>query len=179
MNFRIFAGALLSYLFNAIIGKWPSRTLRKWYLGSYLGRLGKGTGVQMNCRFLNGRKVFLGNHNVVNFGCLFDGRKYSIHIGDHVSIGPEATILTLGHDPQSEIFADKGGDVVVGHHVWIAYRAVIMPGVTIGDGAVIAAGSVVTTDVEPWCIYGGIPARKIGERKPGLDYQLKFDPFLM
>ena len=137
-----------------------------------------GTAVQLNCRFLNGRKIFLGERNVINFGCLFDGRKYSIRTGDDVSIGPEAAILTLGHDPQSLEFADRGGDVVIGNHVWIGYRAIILPGIRIGDGAVIGAGSVVTKDVEPFVIVAGNPARPIGQRNQNVSYRLNYDPFL-
>jgi maltose O-acetyltransferase len=66
--------------------------------------------------------------------------------------------------------------VIIGDHVWIAYRAVILPGVTIGEGAVVAAGAVVTRDVEPFPIVAGVPAKKIGERNRNLDYQLHFSP---
>lgn len=133
----------------------------------------------MGCKFLNGRKVFFGNNNVINFGCLFDGRHFKIKIGDNVSIGPEASILTLGHDTESTTFADKGGEVVIEDYVWIAYRSIILPGVKIGEGAVVAAGSVVTKDVEPYAIVAGAPARKVGERNRNLDYKLNFNPFLV
>lgn len=172
MNFRLFAGSSLAFGYNAIVGKCPVHWLRSLYLRSYLGGFGARTSVQIGCRFLNGRKVFLGERNVVNFGCLFDGRCYEIHTGQDVSIGPEATILTLGHDPQSPEFADRGGDVHIGHHVWIAYRAILLPGIRIGDGAVVAAGAVVTKDVEAYSIVAGSPARKIGERNRELRYQL-------
>lgn len=178
MTPRLLAGSFLTYIYNAWIGKFPSRTIRKTFLRMYLDRLGKNSGVQLDCRFLNGRKVSIGEHNVINFGCLFDGRKYGIKTGDHVSIGPEASILTLGHDPQSPVFSDKGGEVIIGNYVWIAYRAIILPGITIGDGAVIAAGSVVTADVEPWSVYAGVPAKRIGSRNKDLQYSLSFDPFL-
>ena len=65
---------------------------------------------------------------------------------------------------------------MIGDRVWIAYRAVILPGVTIGEGAVIAAGAVVTRDVGPFSIMAGVPAKKIGERNRNLDYQLDFRP---
>ena len=107
------------------------------------------------------------------------GGLFEIRTGSDVSIGPEAAILTLGHDPQSPDFADAGGDVVIGDRVWIAYRAIILPGVKIGDGAVIAAGAVVTRDVEPFTIVAGSPAKKIGERTRDLRYQLRFDPPLL
>jgi maltose O-acetyltransferase len=113
---------------------------------------------------------------VINFGCLLDGRKFKIKIGSDVSIGPEASILTLGHDPQSPDFGDRGGDVVIGNRVWIGYRALILPGVTIGDGAVVGAGSVVAKDVEPFAIVVGNPARKVGERSKDLSYSLNYDP---
>lgn len=179
MTIRTIAGAWAAYGYNHLLGGIPSHALRALYLRAWLGSLGRGTAVQMGCRFLNGRKVFLGERNVVNLGCLFDGRCYRITTGNDVSIGPEAAILTLGHDPQSGDFADRGGDVVIGDRVWIAYRAIVLPGVRIGEGAVVAAGSVVTRDVEPYQIVAGAPARQIGERKRDLSYRLSFIPTLM
>ncbi len=178
MNARVFAGALLSYSYNRWIGRFPSRTLRKGALRIFFGSFGKGSGVQLDCRFLNPRKVHIGERNVINFGCLLDGRKYVIRTGNDVSIGPEASILTLGHEPQSPFFADRGGDVIIGNRVWIGYRATVLPGVTIGDGAVVGAGAVVTKDVAPNMIVAGNPAKVIGQRHSGMIYQLHFDPWL-
>jgi maltose O-acetyltransferase len=110
---------------------------------------------------------------------LFDGRKFQIKTGDDVSIGPEAAILTLGHDPQSPDFSDRGGDVIIGNRVWIACRAIVLPGISIGDGAIIAASAVVTKNVEPYSIVAGNPARKIGERTKDLRYELKYSPWLL
>jgi acetyltransferase-like isoleucine patch superfamily enzyme len=179
MNLRVIAGSFLSYSYNHIFSNLPCYQARLAYLKAYLGTLGNGTSVQMGCKFLNGRKVYLGDRNVINFGCLFDGRHYQIRTGNDVSIGPEATILTLGHDPQSADFADKGGDVIIGDRVWIAYRAIILPGVTIGESAVVGAGAVVTKDVEAYTIVAGNPARVIGERSPNLNYQLNYLPWLL
>ena len=179
MNTRIFAGAIIAYGYNHWVGKMPSRSLRELYLKGWLGKLGMKSGVQMGCRFLNARKVFLGDRNVINFGCLFDGRKFQIRTGSNVSIGPEATILTLGHDPRSPIFSDRGGDVVIGDRVWIGYRAVVLPGVTIGEGAVVGAGAVVTKDVDPYAIVAGSPARKISERPMKLVYECNYRPWLL
>ena len=132
----------------------------------------------MDCRFLNGRKVSFGHRNVINFGCLFDGRHYPIEVGHDVSIGPEATILTLGHDPRSPNFGDMGGPVTIGDRVWIGYGALILPGVTIGEGAVVGAGAVVTKDVPSYTIVAGNPAVKIGDRPRELTYTLDYRPFL-
>ncbi|MEH1975656.1 MAG: DapH/DapD/GlmU-related protein [Nostoc sp.] len=178
MNLKIFAGSVLSYSYNHLIGNLPSRKIRMTYLKSYLAAVGQSTSVQMRCQFLNGRKIYLGDRNVINFGCLFDGRHYQIRTGCDVSIGPEASILTLGHDPHSPEFADKGGDVIIGDRVWIAYRAIILPGVTIGEGAVVGAGSVVTKDIEPYTVVAGNPARFIKKRSPDLHYALNYQPWL-
>lgn len=176
MNLRLIIGGFLACCYNTFVGHLPIRSLRRIYLRIWLGCLGAGTGVQMGCRFLNGRKVHLGERNVINFGCLFDGRKFQIRTGHDVSIGPEASILTLGHDPRSPDFADRGGDVIIGNQVWIGYRAIILPGVTIGDGAVVGAGAIVTKNVEPYTIMAGNPAKKIGERSNELSYQLNYNP---
>lgn len=178
MNLKILAGSFASYIYGSIISCCPSHTLRSTVLSLYLARFGKDTSVQMRCRFLNGRKVYLGDRNVINFGCLLDGRHYTIKTGNDVSIGPEATILTLGHDPQSPTFADRGGDVIIGDRAWIAYRAIILPGIKIGEGAIVGAGSVVTKNVEPYTIVAGNPAKVIGRRNPDLTYHLNYRPFL-
>ena len=179
MRFRVFTGAIISYAYNHILSHVPSRSVRKLYLAYSLGRLGRNSSVQLGCRFINPRRIWLGDRNVVNFGCLFDGRKHWIKTGDDVSIGPEAAILSLGHDPQSKDFDDRGGDVAIGDRVWIGYRAIILPGVKIGDGAVVSAGAVVTRDIDPYTIVAGSPAKKIGDRNMELSYMLNFDPWLV
>lgn len=179
MNSRLLAGSILAWGYNSFVGKLPIRWMRRRYLSAYLGGMGEGTSVQMNCCFLNGRKVFLGKRNVINFGCLLDGRQFLIRTGDDVSVGPEASILSLGHEPQSPEFILRGGDVTIGSRAWICYRAVVLPGIAISEGAVVAAGAVVTKDVAPFAIVAGNPARKIAERNRDLRYHLDFDPFLL
>jgi acetyltransferase-like isoleucine patch superfamily enzyme len=175
---RYLLGSLVAFAYNSVVGHVPSRTIRHLFLRFWLGRFGEGSGIQLGCKFLNGRKVWLGDRNVINFGCLLDGRSFRIVTGADVSIGPESSILTLGHDPQSPVFADKGGDVVIGDRVWIGYRALILPGVSIGEGAVVAAGAVVTKDVAPFVIVGGNPAQEIGHRSDKLAYHLSYRPWL-
>lgn len=179
MTLRVLTGALVAWSYNQVVGRFPSRTVRHLFLRGWLAGVGKGVGVQLGCRFLNGRKVTLGARTIVNFGTLIDGRHYSVTTGSDVSIGPEATILTLGHDPHSPVFADKGGPVTIGARAWIGYRALVLPGVKIGDGAVVAAGAVVTRDVAPYSIVGGNPAREIGTRKRELEYELSYQPWLV
>ena len=177
-SWRAWAGSAIALAYNSGVGHLPSRRLRHGFLRLWLGHLGERSGVQRGCKFLNGRKVRLGDGNAINFGTLIDGRRFTVTIGDDVSIGPEAAILTLGHDPQSPDFADQGGDVTIGDRVWIAYRAVILPGVTIGEGAVVAAGAVVSRDVAPYTIVAGNPAQPVGTRRRDLDYRLEYSPWL-
>lgn len=69
--------------------------------------------------------------------------------------------------------------MIIGNRVWLSCRTVVLPGVTIGEGSVIAAGAIVTKNVEPYSIYGGIPAKKIGDRNRNLTYEFdgKYLPF--
>jgi maltose O-acetyltransferase len=176
---RYFVCAWLSWLYNDVLAHSPSRRLRRLFLRHWLGFLGSGTGVQMHCRFLHAPGISLSDRSVINYGCLLDGRSYPIRVGSDVSIGPEAAILTLGHDPRSPGFADRGGPVTIGNHVWIGYRAIILPGVSIGEGAVIAAGAVVSRDVPPFTIVAGNPSRSIGNRPQPMNYLLDYQPFLI
>ena len=85
-------------------------------------------------------------------------------------------IWTLEHDPDDDRHATKSGAVVIEDHVWIATRVTILPGIKIGRGAVVAAGSVVTKDVESMAIVAGVPAKKIAVRKNSLEYKLDYSP---
>jgi maltose O-acetyltransferase len=147
-------------------------------LARYLAKIGRGCSIQMGVRFLHAPKVSVGDRVVINHDCLIDGRRYPVTIEDDASIGPDAAILTLGHDPQSSTFADKGGPVHIGRRAWIAFRAIILPGVVIGEGAVVAAGAVVTRDVAPFTIVAGAPARPVGQRSQDLEYHLDYNPWL-
>ena len=97
-----------------------------------------------------------------------------IHIGDNVMMGPECVILTQNHShastdiPMIQQGFESPRSVVIGNDVWIGRRVTILPGVTVGSGSIIAAGAVVTKDVEPYTIVGGVPAKTIKCRKNGL-----------
>jgi acetyltransferase-like isoleucine patch superfamily enzyme len=176
---RSLLAAYLSWLYNDLVAHYPSRRLRYILLRFWMGRLHPSVSIQLHCRLLHARGISIGERSVINFGSLLDGRRYPIVIGSDVSIGPEASILTLGHDPRSVEFADRGGPVSIADRVWIGYRALVLPGVCIGEGAVVGAGSVVTRDVAPFTIVAGNPARVIGERPRTLTYRLNYRPFLV
>ena len=110
-----------------------------------------------------GKNIHLGERVFVNSGCRFQDQG-GIYIGDDALIGHNVVIATLNHalDP-SKRAATHPQRVVLGKSVWIGSNATILPGVAIGDGAVVAAGAVVTKDVAPRTVVGGVPAKKIRE----------------
>ena len=121
-------------------------------------------------------QIEIGKNCVINRDVYLDGRS-GILIGDNVNISFGVTILSLQHDHQNPDFAVSGGQVVVGNDAWIGARAIILPGVTIGRGAVIAAGAVVTKSVPDFTVVGGVPAKKIGERNAEINYLTNFNPY--
>ena len=167
--------ALGFHLANHLFMNQPSYGLRHWALRRLCGlRLGHGSSIAMGC-FVTGRQVRIGEHSVVNRGCYLDGR-VPLTIGNNVAISHQTLIQTLTHDPHSPDFATLQRPVVIGDHVWIGARALICPGVTIGEGAVIGAGAVVTRDVPPYSIAAGNPARVIGQRTRDLRYRNRYFP---
>ena len=122
-----------------------------------------------NVDIRNIKGLEIGEGSSIGPKVLLDARK-GIKLGRNVTIAYEAIIWTLHHDYNSSDFRSIGSSVEVGDYVWICSRTIILPGVKIGEGAVIASGAVVTKDVEPYTIVGGIPAKKIGYRNKDLSY---------
>ena len=110
-----------------------------------------------------GKNIKIGKRVFINSGCCFQDQG-GIEIGDEVLIGQQVVIATLNHDLNPEKRASMTPKPVkIGNKVWIGAHATILPGVTIGDGAVIAAGAVVTKNVPPNTVVGGVPAKIIKE----------------
>ena len=106
-----------------------------------------------------GKNMRFGKRVFVNSGCRFQDQG-GITIGDDVLIGHNCVIATLNHAMDPEKRADMTpAPVRIGNKVWVGANATILPGVTIGDGAIVAAGAVVNKDVEPCTVVGGVPAR--------------------
>lgn len=106
-----------------------------------------------------GKNLRFGKRVFVNSGCKFQDQG-GITIGDDVLIGHNVVIATLNHAMEPDHRGDLiPGAVYVGNKVWIGSNATILPGVKIGDGAVVAAGAVVTKDVAPLTVVGGVPAK--------------------
>ena len=109
------------------------------------------------------RQRGIGEGTLVNRGVYLDNRA-GITIGKQVSIAHDARIYTMGHDVHDEGFAAKGQPVQIDDYAVVFAGAMIMPGVHLGEGAVVMAGAVVTKSVPAWRIVGGNPAQDVGER---------------
>ena len=106
-----------------------------------------------------GKNLSLGKEVFLNAGCRFQDQG-GITIGNGVLIGHNVVLSTLNHDP-APARRDwlHPAPIVIGDRVWIGSNATVLPGVTIGDGAIVAAGAVVTKDVAPNTVVAGVPAR--------------------
>jgi len=117
------------------------------------------------------RGVYLGSPNELELGDgSFLGRASlyctgGIRIGKNVNVSDGAVIITAKHDVNSPKFEAKYEPIAIEDWAWIATNAIVLAGITIGEGAVVAAGAVVTKDVPPYSVVGGNPAKVIGERK--------------
>ncbi|WP_313494044.1 acyltransferase [Stenotrophomonas sp.] len=168
------------YLGNNFIARFPNEWVRAFYLRRILKvSLGRDTHVSMRW-FVTGypvrAHVSIGDNCVINREVYLDGRT-GVVIGNNVNVSFQTCILSLHHDHNDPSFPAIGGVVTIQDHAWIGARATILPGVTVGEGAVIAAGAVVTRNVEPYTVVGGVPARRIGERNRDVQYLTKFSPF--
>ena len=158
----------------ACVGRIPSHKVRLIFYRTLCRiTIGSHSSVHLGCRFYFPRSVCIGNNTVINRRVLLDGR-YPLTIGNNCSISEEAMLLTLEHDPDSPSFENRGGPIVVKDRVFIGTRAIILPGVTLGEGAVVAASAVVTRDVDPFAIVAGVPARFLRQRSRELAYQLDY-----
>lgn len=135
-------------------------------------KVGAGTTIHMGAKFFDPRGVKIGADTIVGDKAFLDGRDKLI-IGDHVDIASEVMIYNSEHDINSEHFSAINAPVEIGDYVFIGPRSIILPGVKVGKGAIVAAGAVVTKDIPDFAIAGGVPAKVIGERKlKDLHYRL-------
>lgn len=162
---------------NDIIVHLPSRRLRN------LGLRLAGIKMSRNVRFYPGTHVRRATGITIEDGVsigpkvLLDGRE-GLYIRKNAVIAYEAILWTLNHDYNDVSFKTKGAPVTIEEYAWICSRAIVLPGVKVGKGAVVASGAVVTRDVPPFAIVAGIPARIIGQREEkdySYGYQSKKD----
>ena len=157
----------LPRLFNkAIVMPWKRKMLKSCGNNVYIGPYVKINGWE---------NVVIGNDCVIGPNMNIISTRANVNIGDHVVFGPNVTVVTGNHriDVVGKYISEIGDDdkrpeddmdVVFEGDNWIGTNAIILKGVKIGMGSVIAAGAVVTHDTEPYSIMGGVPAKKITMR---------------
>lgn len=131
------------------------------------------TTIMLGAEVWSPRGLSIGARTIVGRRCMLDARG-GIRIGRDVNVGSDTILMTAKHEVQDPDFVASYAPIEIGDRAWIALRATILGGVTIGEGAVVAAGAVVTRDVAPFTIVAGTPAVPIGERTRELRYELDY-----
>jgi acetyltransferase-like isoleucine patch superfamily enzyme len=167
---RALLRAIAQYVTNSVIAHIPSYSLRHaWYRWVLGWQIAPGASILMGQRVLVGglrsgrTQVSIGSDAVINYGCLLQTLG-GMQIGAHASVSAGVYLMTAGHDVGDPRFALVTRPIVIEDYAWIGVRATLLAGVTIGKGAVVAAGAIVTKDVPPLAIVAGVPARVIGRR---------------
>ena len=161
---------------QSIIMFLPFYLLRFAWCKIFFRKFGSHVYVSRNIDIRSPWKGIIGNNVVINKRCLLDMRGGG-HIGNNVDIAQDVHIWTAEHNVRSPNHEMISAPVTICDNVWIASRVTVLPGVTIGEGAVVACGSVVTKNVDPYAIVAGVPAKKIGQRPKELKYTLNYMPF--
>lgn len=169
--------AIRDFTVNELFGRVPFVGMRTWLYGlmgvKFENR--RTTTLMMYNEWMAPGGVAIGRGTIIGRHCILDGRA-PLKIGANVNIGGRCQLFTGMHDPHDNDFVAEFKPIVIEDHVWLAVSVIVLPGVTIGRGAVVAAGSVVTRDLPGGKIYAGIPAREIGERRSDLSYENTYRP---
>lgn len=163
------------YFLQEIVRKAAYKLLREPFIKAALGSCGKNVHIAEKCDFMGIGNISIGNGSSIGRGSVLWTTRAKIEIGEKVITGPNVTIITGNHrtnlvgkymadvsDREKEACDDA--DVIIKKDVWIGANAVILKGVTIEEGCVIAAGAVVSRSIQPYGIYGGVPAVRLKDR---------------
>jgi maltose O-acetyltransferase len=162
----------LEIYFLHLIGHIPSHHIRRFFYRLAGIKIGKGSTIHMYARFYDPRNIQIGEDTIIGEFSVLDGRA-KLKIGSHVAVASEVMIYNSEHNINDKNFKAINEKVIIEDYVFIGARVIILPNVTIGRGAVVAAGAVVTKDIPPFAIVGGVPAKIIGERRnKDLNYKL-------
>ncbi|MCE7066129.1 acyltransferase [Dyadobacter sp. CY326] len=167
---RRFLSEFRLYLCNRWVCFIPSHTIRLGFYKRVMQfEIGEGSNIFLGCTFDCAGSLQIGRNSVINANCRIDNRG-GISIGQNVSISNDVIILTADHDMETLDLQGRTRAVVIQDYVWIGTRAMIMPGIVIGKGAIVAAGAIATKNVNPFDVVGGIPAKVIKRRPESETY---------
>lgn len=161
--------AALLYLSIKLLANFPSQRFRKFMLRLLGAQIERTAVLYGGFEIRSPRKLKIGANSCIGHRATLDARG-GLTIGKNVNFSSEVMIWTAQHDYRDPKFGTVFKPVVIGDYVWLGPRCIILPGVTVGEWAVIGAGAVVTKDVEPYAVVGGVPAQKIADRPRNLNY---------
>jgi maltose O-acetyltransferase len=165
-----FADDLGLYILT-LTGYVPSHTYRRLVYTRFGIHYPRNSAIHWRARFFAPHGITIGPYTTIGNDVFLDGRE-TITIGSCVNMAGEVRIYTQEHDIDSPDFKAVGAPVVIDDYAYIGTRVTILPGVRIGEGAVVATGAVVTKDVAPYTLVGGVPARFLRPRSRDLRYKL-------
>ena len=168
---EIYADLRLYWL--TIVGYLPSHAVRNFFYRCSGIQLDPTSSLHWRARFFVPEGFRIGPYCTLGNDGFYDARE-GITIGQCVSIAGEVRIYTREHVLDDPFFGETGGPVTIHDYACIGSRVTILPRVTIGVGAVVASGAVVTNDVPPYHVVGGVPAKFIRERSHDLRYKLGY-----
>ena len=169
------------FIFYSILqtGKIPFHTVRNFiYRYVYKANLMENVIIYSGAEIRSPDKLTIGKGSIIGHHSVLDARNF-IEIGENVNFSHGVWLWTEQHnhnDPDFSTESSKKKKITICDRAWLGPRVIVLPGCTIGEGAVVGAGSVVTKDIEPFSINAGIPAKKIGERNRKINYILKDKP---
>lgn len=163
------------------LGKVPCQKYRLFILRHiYQMAIDKNVVIYGGCRFRAPWNISIGKGTIIGDGCSLDGRN-GLVLGENVNLSTDVYIYTEQHDINDSYFesGNSGGSVSVGNRAWLSSRTTVLPKVQVGEGAVLASGALASKNLDAFGVYGGIPAKKIGERSHDLRYEFdgSFLPF--
>ena len=145
------------------------------FIKSALGKCGKNVTIGTHCNISGIQNIEIGDYSSIGSNALILCTKARLVIGHHVMIAPQVSIVTGNHKIDTvgkymseitdrEKSPENDQDIIIKDDVWIGSNAILLKGITIGEGAVVAAGSIVTKNVEPYSIVAGVPAKIVKKR---------------
>lgn len=164
------------FLANRVVAYVPIHWVRLLFYRKVMKiKIGKGSSILMGAWLDTVGNLTIGEKTTINQKCRLDARG-GLTIGSNVSISAEVCILTADHDIQSRDFCGRLAPVRIEDYVFAGTRALILPGLSLRRGSVVAAGAVVTRDTEAFTVVGGVPARTIAKRGTDVDYDCYYRP---
>lgn len=157
--------------YNILINKIPSHHLRLAWLRLGGAKIGKGSSIWRNTEILGVENLVIGDDSCIAWHCQIDARAGLI-IGDHVAVASHAKIIAGTHDLEAPEFWSISAPIYIEDYAWIATGALVGHGSRIGRGAVVTANTVVSKEIAPYKIVGGMGAKPMGERPHNLNYKV-------